>query len=375
MSSHVKYNRFFFKLLGLSLALHGVIIFLFIQGLPEKNTLVDKRQVVVTLAQPPEKAPIPKAEPNEIQEDPIAEQPIVEEPLLKQEEAHQVVHNSDEFASNNQNKDLSLEGKPTTGGGTGSKEEQLSESKEESDAQEANDASEVSSDSVEELVAEESGESSSQDNDQLAVLKEVVTSENESAPIFFPYGAEKMDFSQHELVDNQQGSNAQLDDSNFDINALPEDEELEIPLDILDGVGNLELLSDNELSDALVEQPFSEKESNELKLVNRYLARMNEQVLSFWVNPYQGSQMLKGIIKVELDVSGNLVHSFIYRSSGHRLLDISVLDAIRAVPRFEVPDSEIITRQYYSNLSFHYSSKDEETELMPFEEEPGQTTN
>lgn len=355
--------------------MHGVIILLFIQGLPEKNTPVDKKQVVVTLAQPPEQGPLPKAEPNVIKEDPIAEQPIVEEPLIDQEEAHQVVHNADEFASNNQNKDLSLDGKPTTGGGTGSKEEQLAESKEGSNTQEANDASEVPPDSSEELVAEGPGESLGQDNDQLTVLKEIVTSENESAPVFFPYGAEKMDFSQNELVDNVQGSSSQLDGSSFDINALPEDKELEIPLEILDGIGNLELLSDNELSDALVEQPFSEKESSELKLVNRYLARMNEQVLSFWVNPYQGGQMLKGIIKVELDVSGNLVHSFIYRSSGHRLLDISVLDAIRAVPRFEVPESEIITRQYYSNLSFHYSSKDEETELMPFEEEPDQATN
>lgn len=372
MSSHVKHNRFFLKLLGLSIALHGVIGVVFLQGSPEKNTKVDKKQVVVTLARPPERRAVPKKEPEPAE---MPEKLLEEKPPLEQEEAHQVVHNAEEFASNNQNKDLNLKGKPAIGGGTGSEKEQLAEVKDEKSAQEANDGSDVSSDGSEGLAVDESNKSPDQDSDPLSVLKEVVTTASQSAPIFSPYGADKLEIAETELIDNAQGSRAQLDGSNFDISALPEDRELEIPLEILDGIGNLELLSDSELSDALVEQPFSEKESNELKLVNRYLKRMNEQVLSFWINPYQGNQMLKGIIKVELNTKGYLVHSFIYRSSGHRLLDISVLDAIRAVPRFEVPENEIITRQYYSNLSFHYSSKDEETELMPFEQEPDQATN
>ena len=137
----------------------------------------------------------------------------------------------------------------------------------------------------------------------------------------------------------------------------------------LAGIGNLELLSDGELSDTIVEQPFSETEASEIQLVNRYLQRMNKQVLAFWINPYKGNKMHRGIIKVELNTNGYLEQAFIYRSSGNTLLDISVLDAIRAVPRYEVPENEIITRRYYTNLSFHYSSIEEETELMPFEQD------
>ena len=179
-------------------------------------------------------------------------------------------------------------------------------------------------------------------------------------------GIEK-ESSPNTVGDAEQGAESE-------INFIPP-EELKIPPEFLGNLGNMELLQENDLGNAFVEDPFSDKESKELKLVNRYLRRFTEQIYEFLVNPYQGSKPYDGIIRFELDTKGYLIHSFIYRSSGHRLLDISVLDAIRAVPRFEVPESEIITRQYYSNLSFHYSSKDEETELMPFEEEPGQATN
>jgi len=146
-------------------------------------------------------------------------------------------------------------------------------------------------------------------------------------------------------------------------------EDLKIPLEFLGNLGNMELLPEEDLDNAYVEDPFSEVESKELKLVNRYLKRLTEQVYQYWVNPYQGGNLYSGIIKLELDVKGYLVHAYIAKSSGYRLLDISALDAIRAVPRYEVPENEIITRRYYTNLSFHYSSIEEETELMPFEQD------
>lgn len=131
--------------------------------------------------------------------------------------------------------------------------------------------------------------------------------------------------------------------------------------------GNLNMLTDPQLREVGVEQPFSEKESEELRVVNLILERMNKQVIEHWVNPYKGGKMFRGVIKVELDADGYLRDAFVYHPSGLVLLDVSVLDAIRAVKRYDVPDNKIIAERYYSNLSFHYSSLDEKPEMMPFE--------
>ena len=116
-----------------------------------------------------------------------------------------------------------------------------------------------------------------------------------------------------------------------------------------------------------MQQPYSEKRGKELVLLNKYLARMNKQVLKFWVNPYKGRRVFQGIIKFELSVNGYLEGARIYRASGHHLLDISAMDAIRAVPRFHVPDDKVITNRYYRSMIFEYSSIKIKTELMPFE--------
>jgi hypothetical protein len=147
-------------------------------------------------------------------------------------------------------------------------------------------------------------------------------------------------------------------------------------------LGNMALLSDRQLREAGVEQPFSEQESEQLRVVNLILDRMNRQVREHWVNPYQGGQMFRGVIKVELDIDGYLRDVWVHRPSGVVLLDISVLDAIRAVKRFEVPENKVVAERYYTHLSFHYSSIEEQTELLPFEREanaaahePAQKTN
>jgi len=133
--------------------------------------------------------------------------------------------------------------------------------------------------------------------------------------------------------------------------------------------GNILMLADAQLSKVTVPQPFSDKKSSELKLVNKYIKRMTKQVMSYWVNPYQGNEVLMGIVKFELNIKGDLVNAYVYRESGDKILDISVLDAIRAVRRFKVPDNPIITERYYQNLKFHYNSIEQEVELMPFETE------
>ena len=136
--------------------------------------------------------------------------------------------------------------------------------------------------------------------------------------------------------------------------------------------GNVALLADNEMSDVVVQQPFSELKSKELKLANEFLERMNQQVLSVWQNPYKGKHLYRGIIKLELDEEGYLQDVFIFRASGHPALDASVIAAIRAVTRFKIPENKIIASRYYRNLRFHYSSIESKTELMPFEQEAKQ---
>lgn len=145
--------------------------------------------------------------------------------------------------------------------------------------------------------------------------------------------------------------------------------EVELPSDFLNRHGNLELLSDQRLREADVPHPFSEQKSKELELANKYLERMNKQVRELWVNPYKGGRMFRGIIKVELNVQGYLENVYVYRASGLNSLDSSVIRAIESVPRFHVPDDEIIAARYYTRMSFHYSSIEAKTELLPFEVE------
>ena len=139
--------------------------------------------------------------------------------------------------------------------------------------------------------------------------------------------------------------------------------------DVIYEPGNIALLGDKEMSEVVVEQPFSELKSEELKLANAFLDRMNKQVLAVWNNPYKGQHIYRGTVKLELDENGYLQDVYIYRASGHPALDASVINAIRAVARFEVPENKILATRYYTNLRFYYSSTENKTELMPFQKE------
>lgn len=163
------------------------------------------------------------------------------------------------------------------------------------------------------------------------------------------------------------GDNFSRETHNVDTLPDVDVDDLETPGEGEQAEGNLNMLTDPQLRKVGVEQPFSEKESEELRVVNLILERMNKQVIEHWVNPYKGGKMYRGVIKVELDEDGYLRDAFVYHPSGLVLLDISVLDAIRAVKRYDMPDNKIIAERYYSNLSFHYSSLDEKPEMMPFE--------
>jgi outer membrane biosynthesis protein TonB len=159
------------------------------------------------------------------------------------------------------------------------------------------------------------------------------------------------------------------DGSGFTTKIQPEPPNLDIPSDFLDRNGNLELLGEDALRDKVVLHPFSRKKNEELTLANKYLQRMNRQVRKHWSNPYKGGRLYAGIIRVKINIEGYLEDVWVYRSSGLPYLDESVISAIKAVKRFEVPDDEIIVARYYSRMSFHYTSIEGETELMPFEKD------
>ena len=133
--------------------------------------------------------------------------------------------------------------------------------------------------------------------------------------------------------------------------------------------GNIAMLADDEMGEVVVKQPFSELESKELKLANEFLERMNKQVLAVWENPYKGKHLYRGIVKLELDENGYIEDVYLFKASGHPVLDESVVQAIKAVGRFKVPENKIIANRYYRSLRFYYSSVESETELMPFEKE------
>lgn len=153
----------------------------------------------------------------------------------------------------------------------------------------------------------------------------------------------------------------------FDYEGENQEPEFDMEASIENKIGNVALLNESQLRDVEVQDPFSEKESKQVQLVNRYLQRMNAQVKEVWVNPYTGKKMYRGVIRFELNSNGELVDSFIYKSSGLNDLDQSALKALHAVKRYLVPENFNDFDRYYRNLRFFYSSIEEETELMPFE--------
>ena len=374
------YRKRYLLLLLLSLLLHMAGYWWYLYKMPKVLSTPEQSQTVsVTLKQASKPAETPPTQP---EQKPPEQAKIKEEPKPQEtvEKNHAPRDNADEFASDNQDDKQATE---IIAGGA--PDDKISK------------ATELTKQVIAEKqpIAEDSSDSATQDNQSAQEQADV-------GDFFDKAQKEKRSFVDvHSDDKGQMDSSEQLTGTTLDdiiaasiestkhssdgsptasdsfepppalkellIEIPSKPLEIEIPSEFLNNVGNMQLLSDISLRDAEVQQPYSEKRSKELALANKYLARMNKQVQKFWINPYKGGRMFRGIIKVELNVNGYLENVRIYRTSGHHLLDISVMDAIRAVPRFDVPDNEIITNRYYRNMSFHYSSIEAKTELMPFE--------
>jgi hypothetical protein len=293
-------------------------------------------------------------------------------PVSKKEESPEIEHapidNGEEFSSNNQS-DKSVD-KLLAGGGTEANTEKFAHSV---DAKETDDPYEAENSQLKEI--QEAQLTKSDDSISIDSNKPI------ARELLSTTGVTDVSVSkaitESSKLQSSKGAQSITSDIESQLSQIPlefiqptiKDVLLAIPDEFMDGVGNLKLLSEADLRNADVVQPFSEQKSREIQMANKYLERMNKQVATFWNNPYQGGRMLRGIIKIELGANGYLKEAYVFRSSGNKILDYSVLDAIKSVPRYEVPSNPIIAARYYAQLSFHFSSIEQETELMPFEKE------
>lgn len=143
-----------------------------------------------------------------------------------------------------------------------------------------------------------------------------------------------------------------------------------IPDEILATLGNMQLLDDYNLSDIDVKDPYSEVESQRIKMVNRYLQRMEKQIKTGWVKPLTTNQQFSGVIKFSLTPYGQLTEAYIYLGSGNSILDQSALEAVKRVKRFAVPESAAVAAKYYNSLRFQYSSHEFSGESIPIKRQP-----
>lgn len=373
------YQRRYVVLLLVSLALHVLFYFLFLLFPAEESKKKIEQTFQVMLRETPVQKNIEQAlsaeDEEEKPEQPEVENQKTEEIAKKEDESEQEpspVDNAVEMSTNNQ--DESVKGE-LVGGGERSKETE-SESATQMTLEQAIDSPAKLIDKVEVVELKKSEMLKQAEQAQEVKQRPEILSTNSTQTIeqpkeFIPSYLDPI-VNEQEVVQKQgqiapsylaviSGIKDELGES-LDHKTVDSAIDLGMP-------GNFIMLADAQLSAVTVPHPFSDKRSKELNVVNKYIKQMNKQVMAYWINPYQGSQILMGIIKIELNVKGYLVNSYVYRESGDKILDISVLDAIRAVRRFKVPDNAIIVERYYQNLKFHYSSTDQEVELMPFETE------
>ncbi len=102
-------------------------------------------------------------------------------------------------------------------------------------------------------------------------------------------------------------------------------------------------------------QVYSENQSDKLKMQNLYLERMMKQITEKLVAPRKPVRSGRGAISLVLGNDGYLVEAKITQSSGDFTLDLSVLEAIKRVHRYEVPSSKIVANKYYTQLIIRYN--------------------
>ena len=119
----------------------------------------------------------------------------------------------------------------------------------------------------------------------------------------------------------------------------------------------MEALDEGEMDAIRGESMVSEIEERRIRMANEYLARMKRQIMARWEQPEGAEPRHRGEIRFSVDAQGYLETSRVHLPSGHSGLDASALRAVRSVGRYRVPDSPAIVRRYYQNLRFTYSGE------------------
>ncbi len=379
----------FTVLLVVSLLLHGLAWWwLDIKELFQPELVDESTTVQITLQLPPE--PTPKPEPLVQQLPPQPEtrmEPPEPEPQQQkpEPEQHMPMHNADEFASSN-NTDRSktklapgekinsvgTEVKPSSGQLNEIKsptqpEQQVKEQRPQDNSSLAKENSKKTNTKNEVNPKDSEEQKSAQKTDEPDKPKkvdEIISTNSHSRTVGAELVSRKVeDKAVIERQREQHASNGSLTtESNL---SRPPAKTVEIPKEALASLGNMKMLDDHNLNDVEVEEPFSEIEAKRIRMVNRYLARMEAQIKSQWIRPDKKQQRVSGVIKFSLNVDGFLDEAYIYIASGDLQLDISALDAVRRVQRYAVPESKAVTAKYYRNLRFQYSSHEIESEAIP----------
>ena len=108
------------------------------------------------------------------------------------------------------------------------------------------------------------------------------------------------------------------------------------------------------VSETKSKQVYSKNKSDKLKMQNLYLKRMMQQITDKLITPRKPVRKGRGTIAMVLDGEGYLVKTTITQSSGDFVLDLSVMEAIKRVHRYEVPDAIAVAEQYYTQLTIRY---------------------
>lgn len=115
-------------------------------------------------------------------------------------------------------------------------------------------------------------------------------------------------------------------------------------------------LLDNQLEDAVVHSPYTEDEERVARWYDEVYLRLEEQVRAIWQQP-KSNPRYRGEIRLDLNIDGRLQDAWIHLPSGDRNLDNSALQAIRAVPRYDLPHLADLAR-YYQHLRFTYQGEE-----------------
>jgi len=109
-----------------------------------------------------------------------------------------------------------------------------------------------------------------------------------------------------------------------------------------------------------VASPLEQLEEEKARWYNEVLKRIREQVNYVWVKPQGLSRSVWGVIRLDIDRNGYLVDAWVHLPSGNARLDRSALRAIHQVLRYEIPQSEKLSR-YYRHLEFRYHGGEQDS--------------